>query len=148
MILKNKKLNTSGLGHHALIALMVISGIAGFGAWRVYSSSAATYGNLPIARCTINAPATIKAGSTYSPSVTIVNTGKVTFTPYIKYDVLHSNWTTSNSATLQRLAPGSKVTKSLGSYKVYNAGYGDNTATVRGVTTASFSCSKKTDVIN
>lgn len=40
--LKLKKLNTKGLGHHAMIAVLVISGIAGFGAWRVYSSSAAT----------------------------------------------------------------------------------------------------------
>lgn len=40
--LKLKKLNTKGLGHHALIAVLVISGVAGFGAWRVYSSSAAT----------------------------------------------------------------------------------------------------------
>lgn len=39
--LKLKKLNTKGLGHHALIAVLVISGIAGFGAWRVYQSQAA-----------------------------------------------------------------------------------------------------------
>lgn len=40
--LKLKQLNTKGLSHHILIAVLVISGIAGFGAWRVYSSSAAT----------------------------------------------------------------------------------------------------------
>lgn len=146
--IKLKKLDMNGLGHHALVAIIVVSTISGIGAWRVFSSSAAVQPAQPIARCTVNAPATIKAGSTYSPSVTIVNTGKVTFTPYIKYDVRASGWTTSNTATLQRLAPGGKVTKALGSYKVYNAGYGDNTVTVRGTTTASFSCSKTTDVVN
>ncbi len=143
-----KKLDAKGLGHHVLIAIIVVSSISGIGAWRVFSSSAATLPAQPIARCTINAPATIKAGSTYRPSVTIVNAGKVTFTPYIKYDVRASGWTTSKTATLQRLTPGTKVTKSLGSYQVFNAGYGDNTTTVRGVNTASFSCSKRTDVVN
>lgn len=38
---KLKKLNAKGFSHHLLIAVIVISGIAGFGAWRVYSSSAA-----------------------------------------------------------------------------------------------------------
>lgn len=37
-----KKLNTKGFAHHLLIALLVISIMAGFGAWRVFSSSAAT----------------------------------------------------------------------------------------------------------
>lgn len=40
--LKPRKLNASGVGHHALIAILVISTIAGFGAWRVWQSSAAT----------------------------------------------------------------------------------------------------------
>lgn len=39
---KPKKLNASGIGHHALVAIIVISTIAGLGAWRVWSSSAAT----------------------------------------------------------------------------------------------------------
>lgn len=37
-----KNLNSAGIGHHALIALMVITGFAAFGAYRVFSSSAAT----------------------------------------------------------------------------------------------------------
>lgn len=39
---KIKKLNAKGVSHHILIAVLVIAGIAGFGGWRVYSSSAAT----------------------------------------------------------------------------------------------------------
>lgn len=40
--LRLKKLNSMGVGHHALIAILVITTIAGFGAYRVWSSSAAT----------------------------------------------------------------------------------------------------------
>lgn len=39
---KLKKLNSMGIGHHMLIAIMVISIIAGFGAYRVWKSSAAS----------------------------------------------------------------------------------------------------------
>lgn len=42
-----KKLNTSGVGHHALIAVLVVTTIAGVGAWRVWSSSAAV-SNSPV----------------------------------------------------------------------------------------------------
>ena len=37
-----KKLNSAGLAHHFLIAVIVVVGFASFGAWRVFSSSAAT----------------------------------------------------------------------------------------------------------
>lgn len=37
-----KKLNSAGITHNLLIALVVVVGFAGFGAWRVFSSSAAT----------------------------------------------------------------------------------------------------------
>ncbi len=37
-----KKLNNTGVAHHLLIALIVVVGFAGFGAWRVFSSQAAT----------------------------------------------------------------------------------------------------------
>lgn len=37
-----QKLNSAGVGHHILIAVLVISGFAGLGAYRVFMSSAAT----------------------------------------------------------------------------------------------------------
>lgn len=37
-----KKLNNSGVAHHALVALLLIAGFASFGAWRVFSSSASS----------------------------------------------------------------------------------------------------------
>lgn len=50
---KIKSLDSSGIGHHALIALLVISTIAGFGAYRVWSSSASTvYRTTPMSTTT------------------------------------------------------------------------------------------------
>lgn len=43
--LKIRKLNSKGFGHQALVALLVITSIAGIGAYRVWSSSAATLNN-------------------------------------------------------------------------------------------------------
>lgn len=37
-----KTLNSKGIAHHLLVALIVVVGFASFGAWRVFSSSAAT----------------------------------------------------------------------------------------------------------
>lgn len=42
MKLHFRKLNSRGVAHHALIAIIVIAGFASFGAWRVLSSSAST----------------------------------------------------------------------------------------------------------
>lgn len=42
MKLSLKRLNSRGVAHHALIAILVISGFASFGAYRVFSSSAAS----------------------------------------------------------------------------------------------------------
>ncbi len=42
-----KPLNSSGVGHHVLIAVLVVSGFASFGAYRVFSSEAATSDNAP-----------------------------------------------------------------------------------------------------
>jgi hypothetical protein len=40
--LKLKKLNAAGVAHHALIAVLVVSGFASFGAYQVFKSKAAT----------------------------------------------------------------------------------------------------------
>lgn len=40
--IKLRPLNTAGVGHHLLIAVLVVSGFAGLGAYRVFNSSAAT----------------------------------------------------------------------------------------------------------
>lgn len=53
--LRLKKLNSMGVGHHALIAILVITTIAGFGAYRVWSSSAATLDS-PYQRYVANQP--------------------------------------------------------------------------------------------
>lgn len=45
--LRFKKLNTSGVAHHALIAVLVISAFASLGAYRIFSSSAATNNAAP-----------------------------------------------------------------------------------------------------
>jgi hypothetical protein len=45
--LRIKKLNASGIAHHALIAVLLISAFASFGAYRVFSSKAATNGIAP-----------------------------------------------------------------------------------------------------
>lgn len=47
-----KKLDNRGVAHHALIALIVVVSIASFGAWRVWSSSAATVSDSYLIRVT------------------------------------------------------------------------------------------------
>jgi hypothetical protein len=37
-----KKLNSDGIAHHVILAVVVVAAFAGFAAWRVFSSSAAT----------------------------------------------------------------------------------------------------------
>lgn len=37
-----KRLNSAGMAHHMVIAIIAVVVVAGFGAWRVFSSSAAT----------------------------------------------------------------------------------------------------------
>lgn len=43
--IKPKRLNSAGVGHHALIAVFVVFTVAGIGAYRIWSSSAATASN-------------------------------------------------------------------------------------------------------
>ena len=47
-----KRLDSSGVAHHALIALIVVVSIASFGAWRVWQSSAATVSDSSLIRVT------------------------------------------------------------------------------------------------
>lgn len=135
---KIKKLNAKGVSHHVLIAVLVITGIAGFGAWRVFSSSAQT---APVARCSVSAPSTLKPGNTYLPQVTITNTGTVTFRPIMNYNLGgHVGYD-----ELYMLPPGSSVTKSYGTSTAPRSG--SVTHSVQGLKTAAFSCSKTTTIV-
>lgn len=57
-----RKLNSMGFSHHLLLALLVVVAFASFGAWRVFSSSAAVASKVQV----------INIGSGAQPTITIL----------------------------------------------------------------------------
>jgi hypothetical protein len=116
-ILPLKKLNNLGVAHHLLIAAVFVVGFAGFGAWRVFSSSAAT-----VSQCKTPSYAQTNMGTCLTVlggSIIVTSTGKGG--DYVKTDKTHGFIESSTGKKQVNLAnPNYAFVKSGYSWKVCN----------------------------